>query len=110
VSFRREFRDDVRQQTAADSESPAVARIRFYAANLSILFGVIGLVAIIPLMAGDVSWSAAPGCALMVAGGALGAMVHVAGDVRAARRFGLWAAVCTVAGFLEFFLAITLTS
>ncbi|MGA5304604.1 hypothetical protein ACPCHT_32165 [Nucisporomicrobium flavum] len=110
MSFRRTFRDEVRAQTAADTESPAVARVRFYAANLCILAGVIGLVAIIPLLAGDISWAAAPGCALMVIGGALGGMAHVAGSVRAARRFGLWAVVCAVAGFAEFFLVTSLTS
>ena len=110
MSIRRTFSDEVRRQTAAETESPAVARVRFYAANLCIVFGVIGLMAIVPLIDGDVSWAAAPGCALMVAGGALGAMVHVAGGVAAARRFGLWAVECTVAGFAELFLATTQTS
>ncbi|GAA2561401.1 hypothetical protein GCM10010435_36390 [Winogradskya consettensis] len=110
MSFRRTFRADVREQTAAQTESPAVARVRFYAANLSILFGLIGLVSIIPLMAGDISWAAAPGCVLMIAGGALGGMVHVAGGVQPARRFGLLAAICTVLGFAEFFATISLTS
>jgi hypothetical protein len=36
--------------------------------------------------------------------------VHVAGGVPAARRFGLWAAVCTVVGLAEFYLATVLTS
>lgn len=110
MPFRRTLQNDVRQQTAADTESPAVARVRFYAANLSIVFGVIGLVSIIPLTAGEVSWAAAPGCALMVAGGALGGMVHVAGDIRSARRFGMWAAICTLVGFAGFFIAASLSS
>lgn len=81
--------------------------IRFHAATVSILFGMIGLAALIPLAAGDIAWVAAPGLLLLVAGGALGALLLTGGTVRTAGRLGTWAAVSTALGFAEFFLAVS---
>jgi hypothetical protein len=104
VSCRQTFKDNLRDQLAADTESAAVARIRFYAANLSIVFGVMGLFAFLPMSLGEVSWAAAPDCLLMAAGGVLAAGVHRAPNVQRARRLSLLALLCTVVGFAGFFL------
>ncbi|MDI6101710.1 hypothetical protein QLQ12_24110 [Actinoplanes sp. NEAU-A12] len=110
MSWRQTFREQFRQQTAAETESPAIARARGFAAVLSIVFGLIGLSGFLSLALGNIGGAAGIGCALMVAGGVLGGLVFLKRDIGAARRLGLWAAVCTVAGFLEFYLVSVLTS
>lgn len=104
MSFRQSFKDNLRDQLAADTESAAVARMRFYATNLSIVFGVMGLFAFLPMSLGEVSWATAPGCLLMIAGGVFAVGVHRAHSVQRARLFSLLALACTVVGFAGFFL------
>jgi hypothetical protein len=92
---------DIRHQLAKDSESSPVWRFRFYAAGLSILFGFFGVVLLLPMARGVVSWAALPGSLLLAAGGVLGVGVQRSGDVAVSRRRGVWAALCTVAGLIE---------
>ncbi|NJC69100.1 DUF5353 domain-containing protein [Planosporangium thailandense] len=109
MSFRRTFIADVRRQLAAETESSPIWRIRFYAANLSILFGMIGLFGLLAMARGNVSWAIAPGCLVMLAGAVLGICAHRAAEIKTSRRFGFWAAICTVVGFVEFFLVTWLS-
>lgn len=110
MSWRQSLRAELRRQTAVDTESPSIARARGFAAVLSIVFGLIGLSGFLSLALGNIGWAAGIGCALMVVGGVLGGLVFLKHDIGAARRLGLWAAVCTVTGFLEFYLVSVLTS
>jgi hypothetical protein len=105
VSFRRTFKADLRRQLAAETESPPVWRFRFYAAGLSILFGVFGVVLLLPMARGVVSWAALPGSVLLAVGGVLGVAVQRGG----ARRRGWWAAACTVAGLIEVGVVLAVT-
>jgi hypothetical protein len=104
MGYRQTFMEDVRRQLAAETESDAVGRMRFYAAGLSIPFGMIGLIGFLAMAQGDVSWAAAPGCLVMLAGGVLGICAQRKVGVTLSRRFGLWAAICTAVGSTEFFL------
>ena len=110
MSWRETFREEFRRQTTAGTESPSIARARQFAAVLSIVAGFIGLSGFLSLALGNIGWAAGIGCALMVAGGVLGGLVLLRRDITAARRLGLWAAVCTVVGFLEFYLVSMLAS
>jgi hypothetical protein len=110
VSLRRGFLADLRRQFAEPTESAAARRVRFYAANLAIFAGVIGLVGFLPMTLGELSWAAAPGCVLMIAGGVLGIGVHAARDVAVSRRLTAAAAACAVIGFVAFFAAGSLTT
>jgi hypothetical protein len=84
-------------------------RFRFYAAGLSILFGFFGVVLLLPMARGVVSWAALPGAALLIAGGVLGVGVQRSGDVPVSRRRGLRAAVCTLVGLIEVSVVLVLT-
>ena len=92
--------EDLRRQSAAQTESAPVWRIRFFAAGLSIGFGFIGLVLVLPMARGVVSWAAAPGAVLLVAGGVLGIRAQRADAVAVSRRLGRWAAVATFIGLV----------
>jgi hypothetical protein len=109
VGYRQTFIEDVRRQLAAETESHAIWRIRFYAACVSIFFGMVGLVAFLSMARGVVSWAATPGCLAMLAGGVLGLRVIREEGVKSSRRLGFWAAICTVVGFLEIFLVSVLS-
>lgn len=100
---------EVRRQLAQDTESPPVWRFRFYAAGLSILFGFFGVVLLLPMARGAVSWMALPGGVLLAAGGAFGVAVQRSGDVAVSRRCGVWAAVCTAAGLIEVSVVLAVT-
>ncbi|GIE31905.1 hypothetical protein Ait01nite_049500 [Actinoplanes italicus] len=110
MSWRQSFREEFRRQTSAETESPPIARVRHYAAVLSIVFGIIGLGGLFSLAVGNISGAQGVSLVLLIAGGVLGGLVLLNSDVVAARRLGLWAAVCTLAGFLAFFLITVLTS
>ncbi|MEV0902075.1 hypothetical protein [Actinoplanes sp. NPDC049802] len=110
MSWRRTFREQVRQQTSPETESPAIARARGFAAVLSIIFGLIGVSGFLSVALGNISRTAGIGCALMAAGGVLGGFVLLKRDVGTARRLGLGAAACTVLGFAGFYVASMLTS
>ncbi|GIM98230.1 hypothetical protein [Paractinoplanes toevensis] len=101
MSFRRTFVDDLRRQTASGTESPPVWRVRFYAAGLSILFGFFGLVLLLPMARGVVSWTALPGGLLLIAGGFFGIGAQRSRAVPVSRRYGWWAAMCTLVGLIE---------
>ncbi|GAA1805634.1 hypothetical protein HC028_03380 [Planosporangium flavigriseum] len=109
MSYRRTFMADVRRQLAAETESHAIWRIRLYAACLSILFGMVGLSGFLSMALGNVSWAAAPGCLVMLAGGVLAIGVLPNRNIASSRRLGLLAAGCTVVGFVEFFLVTQLS-
>jgi hypothetical protein len=102
--------DDLRAQFAAETESEAVGRMRYYAAGLSMLFGIFSLGGFLSMALGDLSWAAAPGSLLMLVGGPLGVLAQRTVHVPSSRRFGMWAAICTAAGFVEFFFASLLTA
>jgi hypothetical protein len=110
VSWRQSFREEFRRQTSAEIESPPIARVRGYAAVLSIVFGIIGLGGLFSLAVGNISGVQGIGLFFLIAGGVLGALVLMNRDVTTARRFGLWAAACTLTGLLGFFLITVLTS
>lgn len=110
MSFRRTFRDGVRQQVARESESAQVRLFRFNAAGLSIAFGIIGLVLFLPIARGLVSWAAAPGCVVMLAGGLLGVGAQRSSDVAASRRLGLWAVIATIVGLAEVGVVLALAA
>jgi polyferredoxin len=109
VSFRRTFMNDLRRQVATETESPPVWRLRFYAAGLSILFGVFGVVLVLPMARGVVSWAALPGALLLAVGGVFGVAVQRSAQIRVSRRRGWWAAVCTLAGLVEVGIVLALT-
>ena len=109
MSFRRTFMNDLRRQVATETESPPVWRFRFYAAGLSILFGFFGVVLLLPMARGVVSWVALPGSVLLAAGGVFGIAVQRSAAIAVSRRRGLSAAVCTVAGLIEVSIALALT-
>jgi hypothetical protein len=109
VSFRRTFMTDLRRQLAAETESPPVWRFRFYAAGLSILFGVFGVVLLLPMARGVVSWAALPGSVLLAVGGVLGIVVQRGAVIGTARRRGWWAAACTLAGLIEVGVVLAVT-
>jgi hypothetical protein len=100
---------DLRRQLAIESESPPVWRFRFYAAGLSILFGVFGVVLVLPMARGVVSWAALPGGLLLAVGGVFGIVVQRSAEVAASRRRGSWAAVCTLVGLIEVGIVLALT-
>src|SRR4051812_8648118 len=89
VLFCRAFMTDLRHQLAKDTESRPVWRFRFYAAGLSILFGFFGLMLLLPMARGVVSWAALPGGVLLVVGGVFGLAVQRSADVAFARRLGM---------------------
>jgi hypothetical protein len=99
---------DLRHQLAKETESGPVWRFRFYAAGLSILFGFFGVVSLLPMARGVVSWAALPGSALLAAGGVLAVGVQRSGNVAVSRRRGMWAALCTVAGLIEVGIVLAL--
>lgn len=109
MSFRRAFVTDLRHQVAKETESPPVWRFRFYAAGLSIIFGIVGVVSLLPVARGAVSWAVLPGSALLVVGGVLGIGAQRAGDVALSRRRGWWAAQCTVVGLIVVSVVLALT-
>jgi hypothetical protein len=94
---------------AKETESPPVWRFRFYAAGLSILFGIVGVVMLLPMARGVVSWSALPGGVLLIAGGALGVGAQRSPDVATSRQRGVLAALCTVVGLIEVTALLALT-
>jgi hypothetical protein len=100
---------DLRRQLATGTESPPVRRFRFFAAGLSIVFGLFGVVLLLPMARGVVSWAALPGSVLLIAGGVLGIAVQRGVDVAVSRRRGLWAALWTVAGLIEVGIVLALT-
>ncbi|MFI5938143.1 hypothetical protein [Actinoplanes sp. NPDC051494] len=104
------FRDELRHQFAAESESDAVGRIRFYAAGLNILGGIFALALVFLMIGGRLSWAAAPGVVLLIAGGALGVVVQLTKDVIAGRQRLGWAWACTVLGILEIVVVANLVS
>jgi hypothetical protein len=93
---------------AKGAESPPAWRFRFYAAGLSILFGFFGVVLLLPMARGVVSWAALPGSVVLAVGGVLGVSVQRGGDVAVSRRRGVWAALCTVVGLLEVSVVLAL--
>ncbi|GIM78797.1 hypothetical protein [Winogradskya consettensis] len=102
---------DVRRQLDADTESPPVWRFRFFGAGLSMMFGFVGLVSLLPMARGVISWAVAPGSLLLVVGGLYGFVVQrTRDDVRASRRAGVPAALCTIIGLLGVCVALALTS
>ncbi|GII25489.1 hypothetical protein [Planosporangium mesophilum] len=109
MSYRQTFMEDVRRQLAAETESDAIRRVRFFGAGLSIPFGLIGIAGFLAMAQADMPWAAAPGCLVMLAGGVLGICSQRKADVWSSRRLGAWAASCTVVGFLEYFLVNWLT-
>ncbi|WP_412749109.1 hypothetical protein [Krasilnikovia sp. M28-CT-15] len=104
------FREELRRQFAAESESDAVGRIRFYAASLNILGGIFAFALILLMVGGRLSWAAAPGCVLLIAGGAWGVVVQLTRDVFAGRRRLWWAWGCTFLGVLEIVAVANLAS
>jgi hypothetical protein len=100
---------DLRHQMAQETESPPVWRFRFYAAGLSILFGIVGVVMLLPMARGVVSWLALPGGVLLVTGGVLGVGAQRSPDVATSRRRGVLAALCTVVGLIEVSAVLALT-
>ncbi|OJF14491.1 hypothetical protein [Couchioplanes caeruleus] len=104
------FREELRHQFAAESESDAVGRIRFYAAGLNILGGIFAFALIFMMVGGRLSWAAAPGCALLIAGAVWGVMVQLTRDVFAGRQRLWWAWGCTVLGVLEIVVVANLAS
>jgi hypothetical protein len=85
-----------------------VWRFRFYAAGLSILFGFFGVVLLLPMARGAVSWAALPGSLLLAVGGVLGVGAQRSRDVAVSRRRGVWAALCTVVGLIEVGIVLAL--
>ena len=109
MAFRRTFMTDLRRQLAKETESSPVWRFRFYGAGLSILFGIVGVVSLLPVARGVVSWAVLPGSVLLAVGGVLGIGAQRSGEVATSRRRGAWAAVCTVAGLIEVSVVLALT-
>jgi hypothetical protein len=101
VSFVRTFMAEVRRGLAAETETSPVGRVRFYAAGISILFGLLGVVLPLSMASGDVPWAALPGGLLLVAGGVLGIGAQRKADVVRSRWFGTRAALCTLVGLIE---------
>src|SRR6266498_3771495 len=77
VSLRRTFMTDVRHQLAKDSESSPEWR-----------FGFFGVVLLLPMARGAVSWAALPGSLLLAVGGVLGVGAQRSRDVAVSRRRG----------------------
>jgi hypothetical protein len=100
---------DLRHQLAKETESPPVWRFRFYAAGLSILFGILGVVSLLPVARGVVSSAVLPGSVLLAVGGVLGIAAQRSDEVAVSRRRGAWAAVCTLIGLIEVSLVLALT-
>lgn len=109
MSLRRTFMADLRRQMATETESPPVWRFRFYGAGLSIVCGIVGVVMVLPMARGVVSWAALPGGVLLAVGGVFGVGAQRSADVTVSRRRGVLAALCTVVGLIEVSAVLALT-